>query len=207
MLSTKWITTINNPEGDEFDLIKHHPQIQYACGQLEKGESGTVHLQIFTQYKRNVRGASISKIWPRSRNEPVRKDNGAREYCMKEDTRVEGPWEYGEYKTLKGNKNAALSIQEGIEPIELVNNGTISYLHLRAAEYYAERLVEQNIIKEEEDSDLEKKRHYWIFGERNIGKTTWRKKNLTEDTWEIPTNDDWKGYRGEHNLYIDEFKG
>ena len=25
----------------------------------------------------------------------VRRNNGAAEYCMKEDTRVEGPWEFG----------------------------------------------------------------------------------------------------------------
>lgn len=26
---------------------------------------------------------------------PVMKDNGASDYCMKEDTRLEGPWEFG----------------------------------------------------------------------------------------------------------------
>ncbi len=27
--------------------------------------------------------------------EPVKFNNGADDYCMKEDTRVEGPWEFG----------------------------------------------------------------------------------------------------------------
>jgi len=27
--------------------------------------------------------------------EPIKVNNGADEYCMKEDTRVEGPWEFG----------------------------------------------------------------------------------------------------------------
>jgi len=47
MSSIKYITTINNPELDpeaQFFLIKLHPQIVYACGQLEKGPSGTPHL-------------------------------------------------------------------------------------------------------------------------------------------------------------------
>jgi len=31
----------------------------------------------------------------KSHFEHVRYDNGASDYCLKEDTRVEGPWEFG----------------------------------------------------------------------------------------------------------------
>lgn len=37
--------------------------------------------------------------------EPVRVDNGASEYCMKEDTRVEGPWEFGTKPRTKKSKD------------------------------------------------------------------------------------------------------
>lgn len=34
---------------------------------------------------------------------PVRVDNGASSYCLKEDTRIEGPWEFG---TKPYNRNS-----------------------------------------------------------------------------------------------------
>lgn len=35
---------------------------------------------------------------------PIKKDNGTREYCMKDDTRIAGPWEFGEYKKQGGDR-------------------------------------------------------------------------------------------------------
>ena len=50
--------------------------------------------------------------------EPVTRDNGASDYCLKEDTRIEGPWEFGskplrqyvsgECKEARAAKNATL---------------------------------------------------------------------------------------------------
>lgn len=106
-----------------------------------------------------------------------------------------------------GNKNAEVSelIKSG-NPLQLVRDGTISYLHLQAALRYKAAEVEDT-IKNEIDLELPKQRHYWICGPPNSGKTTWRLKNIKEDHYEIPKNNDFKNYNGEHNLWIDEFKG
>ncbi|QCO93527.1 replication-associated protein [Gopherus associated circular DNA virus 8] len=54
----------------------------------------------------------------------------------------------------------------------------------------------------------EKKRHHWIYGGSNTGKTTYLRKKMQEGSWfQIPTNNDWIGYDNEENLWIDEFKG
>lgn len=37
----------------------------------------------------------MKKYDKRAHWEPVKVDNGADRYCMKEDTRVDGPWEFG----------------------------------------------------------------------------------------------------------------
>ncbi len=37
----------------------------------------------------------MKKLHPTGHWDVVKKDNGADKYCMKEDTRVAGPWEYG----------------------------------------------------------------------------------------------------------------
>ena len=58
--------------------------------------------------------------------------------------------------------------------------------------------------------DIEKKRHIWYYGESNSGKTYRLKtmiKNDPDNWFQIPTNNDWIGYSGEKNLYLDEFKG
>jgi len=66
----------------------------------------------------------LSKIWKAANHTPVKKDNGAKDYCCKEETRVEGPWEFGEYLTLNGNKNAEIAekIRVG-NVLELVRAG------------------------------------------------------------------------------------
>lgn len=53
---------------------------------------------------------------------------------------------------------------------------------------------------------MDKKRHYWISGPPNCGKTTWKNNHLVRP-FEIPKNNDWVGYNGEDELWIDEFKG
>ena len=37
--------------------------------------------------------------------EPVRRDNGIFDYCSKEDTRLEGPWEFGTKPVRRNNKD------------------------------------------------------------------------------------------------------
>jgi len=38
----------------------------------------------------------MKKLCKHTHWEPVSKDNGAAAYCMKEETRLDGPWTYGE---------------------------------------------------------------------------------------------------------------
>lgn len=46
----------------------------------------------------------MKKHCSRSHFEMVKIDNGCREYCMKEETRVDGPWEFGEKPVRRNNK-------------------------------------------------------------------------------------------------------
>jgi len=89
--------TLNNPdlipqEYLEEYITKHGAK--YVCGQLEKGAEGTVHLQFFVNFEKanKKRLSGLKKICPKSHWEIVKINNGAHDYCMKEDTRVEGPW-------------------------------------------------------------------------------------------------------------------
>lgn len=68
----------------------------YVTGQLEKGnENGTRHLQYYLHFPGNKRPAALKKHCGKSHFTIVKKDNGAPEYCNKEETRIDGPWTYG----------------------------------------------------------------------------------------------------------------
>jgi len=45
--------------------------------------------------KAQTRMSALKKVCPKSHYELVKKDNGAAEYCNKEETRLEGPWTSG----------------------------------------------------------------------------------------------------------------
>ena len=57
----------------------------------------------------------------------------------------------------------------------------------------------------------EKKRHLWIYGPSNTGKTTMLRNQMREkgedNFFEIPTNNDWVGYSDQYYLWMDEYKG
>jgi len=45
--------------------------------------------------KAQTRFSALKKVCSKSHFESVKKDNGAAEYCNKEETRLEGPWTFG----------------------------------------------------------------------------------------------------------------
>lgn len=55
MASTNWLGTYNNPEVDPREFLERwhtHGKAVYVCGQLERGEEGTVHIQYFVNFKK-----------------------------------------------------------------------------------------------------------------------------------------------------------
>jgi len=76
---------------------------------------------------------ALKKHCPKAHFEPVYNDNGADAYCMKEDTRIEGPWEFGTKplrQNVKGESTQARAEKNARilnTPIhELVDNGEIA---------------------------------------------------------------------------------
>lgn len=97
--ATAWLGTLNNPDlttvEEYIKLWYTKAKATYVNGQLEQGKEGTVHIQFFVLFPRNVRLSALKKHCGKAHFSPVRRDNGASDYCLKEDTRLEGPWEHG----------------------------------------------------------------------------------------------------------------
>jgi len=96
--SRNYLLTLNNPtEPAQEYLDKIHQTLKavYTVGQLEKGANGTIHIQFFMNFHIARRPAFIKKFDNRLHLDVVKVNNGAHDYCMKEETRVDGPWELG----------------------------------------------------------------------------------------------------------------
>lgn len=98
------------------------------------------------------------------------------------------------------------------DPLELLDEGILPAMSLnnfiKNRDIY-KMLLNQKRLREI-PQDIEKKRHHWIYGESNSGKTTYIRKKMCQDAddwFQIPYNGDWKGYNGQTNLYADEYKG
>lgn len=124
-----------------------------------------------------------------------------------------------EEKKSKGKMKKVLNevIHDEITPAQAVTKEPMLLLYYdRLKKNYA--MWKNDIEEEERQNSLftnyifkKKKRHYWIFGKSNTGKTSfildYLKKAFPGDTFQIPKNNDWVAYAGEHILYCDEYKG
>jgi len=126
--SRYWLGVLNNPE---IAPVYDEDTMQYMVYQGEMGESGTPHYQIYIQLKRNQRMSYLRKLLPGAHWEIQQGTNEqAREYSMKDDEhkeghqsiRLEGPFEYGEFKETRGNQGSRsdlleiiLRIKEGVK--------------------------------------------------------------------------------------------
>jgi len=95
---TNWLATYNNPpkevlESPEEWLRAMHTSSKavYTNGQLERGSGeGTLHFQFFMNFKKpGKRLSGMKAIQPQAKisYHQVSRDNGASDYCLKEDTR------------------------------------------------------------------------------------------------------------------------
>ena len=95
---------------------------------------------------------------------------------------------------------------------ELMDEGILNPMQLSS--FYKNQMVYKMILNQKRPMPEElppKRRHIWICGPSNTGKTTRLRlamKNYESDGWfQMPTNNDWVGYNNQKYLYLDEFKG
>jgi len=113
-----WCFTLNNPSQTHAtyaDLYCKHVHFRYLVFQLEKGEDGTPHYQGYVQFTSQMRLSGLKKVDPQAHWEPRKGSHKqAVEYCKKADTRVEGPWEYGN-GVVQGSRSDLRVLYEDIK--------------------------------------------------------------------------------------------
>lgn len=196
---------------------------------LEHHSDGNLHWHVYINFKHRISVSNLvffdafSTSSQKMEHPNVRKvwfTDGLMKYMNKEKYKV---YEYGisleakqfaRKKHMKYSKNLLDFCKDKLSLYELINLEP----HLLLS---AKKLIEgKNLYKSSKDSDLvryrnqvnkDKKRHIWIYGETNSGKSYYKenllKKQHPNDWFDLPYNNDFFGYNGERYLFADEFDG
>lgn len=100
--------TINNPTSDDIDFPDY---VRYAVWQKEK--VSTEHIQGYAELKKPMKIGGLKKWLPTAHFEPrMGSRDQARDYCMKQESRIAGPWEFGDWKTEQGKRSDIAAVRD-----------------------------------------------------------------------------------------------
>jgi len=158
-----WMLTWNNPDVDWVGNLKSL-KADYSCGQLEKGEQGTLHIQavVYTRTDYSPAHWKGFPIWIKGlRRADVQ---ASLSYVQKADTRVEGPIEIGDRPKLAGKSrdyDGALKLAKEGKFLQCEANVLIPHLP---------NLQKLSLLyaKPREPEGL---RGYWWYGKPGTGKS------------------------------------
>lgn len=198
-----WVFTLNNPQREENP--EHWPSTKYMVWQLEKGEEGTPHFQGYVIFHSNKTLAAVKKINPRAHWELRRGTHEeARAYCVKEESRLEGPFEKGIPPITRGKRTDLLLVKqlldEGATESEICRNedclGTV-------ARY--SKLIGMYRMATQKHRDF-KTQVLVLYGPPKKGKSAFW--NICyPDAYIKPHGVWWDGYDNQETVVIDDFYG
>lgn len=128
--SRNWCWTQFNTDVDPeqlWDLLRN-AGAKYAIFQKEQASTGRLHWQGYTQFATGKSFGGVRKCLDPATHWEAQKGNNlqAKSYCSKEDTRVLGPFEFGEFSKGQGCRTDLEAfrdaIREGIDDIQLLDD-------------------------------------------------------------------------------------
>lgn len=191
-----WLCTLNNPTESLKELFELFKPL-YMCGQLEKGDSGTLHFQFYLHFKLSTWFSSLKKLHSKVHFVNVQKDNGADLYCMKEESRVEGPFEFGEKPIKRNSKTDWDSVFLNAKRGNFDN--IPSDIKVRC--YSNLKKIEKDHIVCRDSKDL---RGVWIFGPAGSGKSRLAREQYPDSYFKL-ANKWWDGYLNQKSVILDDF--
>ena len=216
MTSRGFVGTYFTHDSDEPELLLQQlgelTQCRGVVGQLERcPETGREHIQFYIELKSPRRLTYITRHLPGAHLERrAGTSEQAREYCSKEDTRIDGPWEFGTFKTAQGARTDLDAVHEDLK--QGMSLRDLSDTHFKTFLRYSRGIKEYLLLHQE--------RRTWpmevcvLWGRTGSGKTKEvYDRAAREDcgVFSLPQNDGgvpwFDGYNGEKILLIDDFYG
>lgn len=161
--------TYNNPPQDFIiDYLEKWTTVgkaSYVVGQLEQGAEGTPHIQYYLNFSTPKKLTALKKHCGHSHFSVVKMDNGAEKYCMKEDTRLEGPWSFGVKPVQRNSKTDWQEVWDNAK------KGALEEIpkDILVKHYHGIKSIAKDHIMPEERKDS---RHaIWYYGPAGVGKS------------------------------------
>lgn len=209
-----WILTINNPEQSIEEMkeyIENLKGLEYAIFQLEQGESGTPHFQIYLEFKNQKRFETLKNQFPTAHIEKrLGTKEQARNYCMKEETRIVGPVEIGQFIPEERGKRKDLeelaeAILNGADEFEVMELYPHLYLKYRK---HIKGMIEDIRYRHYARNDRDKVEVIYIGGLPGVGKSYFVRSLHKENPLYVVTDyrNPFDNYRGEKAILFEEFR-
>lgn len=203
MTSRRWVFTINNPTAEDKPL---NWNVRYVVYQVEKGKEETTHLQGAVWFKQMKRLSAVKKLSARAHWEVMRGTaQQAIDYCTKEDTRVDGPFEAGEKPIHQGKRSDLVNlhndIKSGVSMDDLLETHSGAIMKFtRGFQFVSAHYLQKSC----QEFRFVKCHIYW--GATGTGKTR-KVHELDPSVYVVDNYPWWDGYNGQKSVLFDDFYG
>lgn len=201
--SRGYMLTINNPDESDLKVLKLIKENDYCIYQFERGEEGTLHIQMMLYFKNAIQFKTVKKACPRAHIEKCINIQKSIEYCSKEDTRVEGPIEINKENRPNQGKRSDLNdiydkIKKGMSTLSIADEYPSQYMR-----YYKafDRVRELHMVDRTEMPEIT-----WIWGETGVGKSHYVfSKHDINDIYVKDNTKWWDGYTQQKAIVFNDF--
>nr|WAE43231.1 MAG: replication associated protein [Cressdnaviricota sp.] len=200
-----WMLTINNPEDDPFQDLEAGTDYQYLVYQIERGEEGTTHVQAYICFHTNKIFNTVKKMFPTAHLELRRgKHSDAKGYCTKKETRVDGPYEFGDDRDIaegKGTRSDLIEIRNKID--KGISEKVIAQDHFGSWIRYHKAFQRYRELVQDKFQQTNDKMQ-WYYGTTGTGKSK-KAREENPDAYLKMCNKWWDNYRYEEVVIIEDF--
>jgi len=184
----------------------------YMVYQLERAETGQLHLQGFCSLLKRAKMGTVKKALNNAVHleKAMGRPDQAAAYCKKEDSRVQGPWEYGSAPDARGKKSPTAQAIEDIQAGKPLSVVAVENPLAWVRSYRGLTSLAASLSKPKEAWREVTVFVYW--GKTRSGKTRAAMESLCSDgrlPYCMPLSSGFwfDGYDGEDTLVIDDFYG
>jgi len=201
-------------EGDDWGkVVAEGKGVKGLYFQKEKGkEKETPHFQGFIRTENAV---SMSGIKKKLKDKTVHVEimrgtiQQSKEYCSKEEGRIDGPWSFGDVTPEPGKRNDIVKAIEIIKENPYTMDKLMEEVPTLVSRYGRGIQLMQSILQKEQSNKWRDVKVNIRYGEAGVGKTKWAMGDY-KDVYNLPHPSGvvwFNGYNGETTLILDDFTG